>query len=260
MAEALSVYVLTRDSERHLDAVLGSVQGLADEIVVVDSGSTDGTRAVADRHGARWVERPFDHFGAQRNFAQDCCSHRWVLALDSDEVLDAEMAARLAALKDADFTGPDGEVEAFKLRRRWYFFGREVRCALPVISPDYPIRLFNREKVRYSTVGNLVHESPEGVTSDVRITTGALHHHSCDAAHDLFAKANHYSSLAAREMKRKNQSATWPGAFSHAMGAWVKWYLRKGGWRDGRVGALLGVYAAHYTFLKHVKRIWDAPD
>ncbi|MCB1183838.1 glycosyltransferase family 2 protein [bacterium] len=259
MATPLSVYVLTRDSEEHLDAVLGAVRGLADEIVVVDSGSSDGTRAIAERHGARWLERPFDHFGAQRNFAQDACAHDWVLALDSDEIMDAEMAAHLAGLKAAGFRpgGPDGrDVEAFKLRRRWYLFGREIRCLLPVESPDYPIRLFDRTRVRYSEVGNLVHESPEGVTSDERIHAGALHHYSGDTVERLYAKLNLYSGLAAREMVRKGQATSWFGVFSHATSAWFKWYVAKGGWRDGEVGFLTGLYASQYTFLKHLKRLF----
>ncbi len=259
MPTSLSVYVLTHNSDRHLQQVLAAVQDLADEIVIVDSGSQDDTRAIADRFGAVWLTRTFDHFGAQRNYAQDNCTHNWVLALDSDEVMDGEMAANLSELKAADFCpdGPEGrDIEAFKLRRRWYLFDREVRCILPVISPDYPIRLFRKDKVRYHEVGNLVHESPEGVTSDERLSVGALHHYSCDSVDHLYGKLNQYSSLAAREMLRKGQTTSWFGVFSHAFGAWVKWYLRKGGWRDGQVGFLVGLYAYQYTFLKHLKRLY----
>ncbi len=259
MPTPLSVYVLTRNSEQYLAQVLDAIKGIADEIVVVDSGSQDKTRAIAERFEAVWLTRPFDHFGAQRNYAQDNCTHNWVLALDSDEVMDGEMAAHLAGLKANNFRpdGPDGrEVEAYKLRRRWYLFDKEVRCILPVISPDYPIRLFRKDKVRYHEVGNLVHESPEGVTSDERISAGALHHYSCDSVDHLYGKLNHYSSLAAREMKRKGQTTSWYGVFSHAFGAWVKWYLAKGGWRDGQVGFLIGLYAYQYTFLKHLKRLY----
>ncbi len=256
MSCPLSVYVLTHNSEQYLGQVLEAVQALADEIVIVDSGSQDGTRTIADRFGAVWLERVFVHFGAQRNFAQDHCTHNWVLALDSDEVMDTEMAAHLAEIKAANFA-PDGrDIEAFKLRRRWYLFGREVHCILPVISPDYPIRLFQKDRVRYHEVGNLVHESPEGVTSDERISIGALHHYSGDSVDHLYGKLNHYSTLAAREMKRKGQTTSWFGVFSHAFGAWVKWYLRKDGWRDGSVGFLIGLYAYQYTFLKHLKRLY----
>ncbi len=256
MDTQLSVYVLTRNSDRYLAEVLGAVRDIADEIVIVDSGSQDETRAIARQYEAVWLERPFDHFGAQRNFAQDSCRHDWVLALDSDEVMDPEMAARLAELKAAAFRPGGREIEAFKLRRRWFLFGREVRCLLPVISPDYPIRLFRRDKVRYHDVGNLVHESPTGVVSDERIDRGALLHYSCDSIEDLYAKLNQYSTLAAREMKRKGQTTSWFGVFSHALGAWVKWYLRKGGWRDGQVGFVAGLYAYQYTFLKHLKRLY----
>ena len=256
MATSLSAYVLTHNSERHLAAVLAPLQGLADEILVVDSGSRDGTRAIADEFGAIWLERPFDHFGAQRNFAQDHCAHDWVLALDSDEVMDAAMAGRLAELKAADFAPAGRTVTAFKLRRRWFLLGREVRCILPVISPDYPVRLFRRDRVRYHEVGNLVHESPEGVTGDERVETGALLHYSSESIDHLFGKLDQYTSLAAREMLRKGQSTTWFGVYSHAFGAWVKWYLRKGGWRDGEVGFVVGIYAFQYTFFKHLKRLF----
>ncbi|MCB9094720.1 MAG: glycosyltransferase family 2 protein [Halobacteriovoraceae bacterium] len=257
MSTPLSAYVLTYNSEKYIAKVLQPLTEVADEVVVIDSGSHDKTKEIAQKYSARWVERKFDSFKDQRNFAQEQCTHNWVLFVDSDEILDNEMVQAIKKIKNDDFHVDQKAYDAFRLKRRWYLFDKEVSVFYPITAPDFPIRLIRKDKVSFKNASNRVHETPEGFESDYRIFEGALHHHSCDSVSLLFHKLNQYTSLAALDMQDKGKTSTWRDTFGHSIGAWFKWYILKKGWRDGSVGFLLGCYAFSYTFQKYVKRLFS---
>lgn len=257
METPLSCYILTLNNEKTLAQVLGSLAPVADEIVVVDSGSKDKTKEIAEKFGCRWLPRTFDNFVSQRNFAQDQCTHDWVFFVDSDEVIDQELAQSLLELKKKNFRENGRALQGGCLWRKWYLFGREVRAFLPVTSPDCPMRIFNRHIVRFHPSSHLVHEEPSGQSEHFVVEKGFIHHYSCDSVFQLYQKLNLYTSLAAKDMKNKGKKSSWSGAFIHGFGAWLKWYFKKGGFKDGSVGFLLGIYAFFYTFQKYVKLMFD---
>mgnify|MGYP001605402947 CR=1 FL=1 len=257
MVQKLSCYILTKNSERYLAQILEPLASAIDDLLIVDSGSTDQTVAIAKKYGARVLVRPFDNFKSQRNFALENCQNNWVLSLDSDEVPNPEFIDQIKNLKLADFKYHGQTPDSFGIKRRWILFGKEVHAFLPCSCPDYPIRIFRKDKVTFGEGSNEVHETPTGSTLHVVLLEGCIFHYSCDSVFELFNKMNHYTTLAAREMKKKGRSTSWPDIFIHAFGAWVKWYFRKGGYKDGSVGLLLGIYAGLYTFFKYLKLKFD---
>lgn len=258
MTEPLSCYILTKNSERYLDEVLQPLTQAVDDLIIVDSGSTDRTLQIAQKHNARVVSRPFDNFKKQRNFALEQCKHRWVLSLDSDEVPDQELIELLKQLKKDAFTYKGRtEVDSFSIKRRWFLFGKEVRAFFPCPCPDYPNRLFRKDKVHFGDASKEVHEEPTGSTKHFALEEGSVFHYSCDTVTQLFAKLNHYTTLDAQVLKKRGRKTSWPDLLGRSFVAWLKWYFRKGGYKDGSVGFLLGIYAYLYTLQKYLKLKFD---
>ena len=250
----LSCYVLTYNSARRLDEVLRALRGVADEIVIVDSGSSDATETIAAAHGARFIRHAFENFTAQRTFAVSACTNRWILALDSDEVMSEALAQRIAALKASDFATPNNS-EAFGIRREWYLLGRRIHCFYPSSCPDWPVRLFDRQAAHY-IAGRHVHESLTGFTRSEAIEEPLLHH-TCDSIDDLYGKLNQYSTLGARDLLARGVGPGWLRIVVLPWLIWVQWYVVKGGWRDGAVGLIHARYVRDMVYQKYLKLKFD---
>lgn len=253
--EPLSCYILTHNSERYLRRVLSAVCQVADELVLVDSGSTDGTSEIARDYPLRFMTRPLDDFARQRTFALKSCSHRWVLTVDSDEVLDDELIASLLKLKSSDFRLDGKAHDAYRIARRWFVMGREVHAFFPVASPDYPLRLFRKDRLSYPGTER-VHEAPT-CSDDVARLPGSLLHYSCVTEQELWTKLELYSTLHADDLKSRRVKPSWLYVMATPPAAWLKWFIVKGGYKDGRVGWLLSKYAMKYTYLKY-RKLQDA--
>ncbi|MBK8594286.1 MAG: glycosyltransferase family 2 protein [Holophagales bacterium] len=243
----LSAYILTFNSEPHLAEILGKLAGTADELLVVDSGSTDRTLTIAREHGCRVVHRPFTDFREQRSFAQAECVHDMVLFVDSDELPSDELVEAIASLKARGF----GE-DAYEVRREWYAFGRKVSAVYPVVSPDYPIRILDRRKVSFDERSRRVHETPFGHSSLGRIEA-ALHHHTFGSTEELERKLAHYTDIAAAELCERGANGGPMKELANPPVAFLLWYFLKGGWRDGALGLRMSRYAFRYTRLKYRK-------
>jgi glycosyltransferase involved in cell wall biosynthesis len=244
---SLSAYILTHDSEAYLSAILQKLAGTADELLIVDSGSTDRTLAIALEHGCRVVHRTLTDFREQRNFAQAQCTHDMVLFVDSDELPSDELVEAIASLKAQGF-GQD----AYEVRREWYVLGRKVRAVFPVTSPDYPIRILDRRRVSFDERSRRVHETPFGFSSVGRIEA-ALHHYTYRSTEELERKLEHYTDIAAGELRERGSGTNRLTTLASPLAAFLKWYLVKGGWRDGALGITLSAYAFRYTRLKYRK-------
>ena len=252
----LSCYLLTFNSEKYLAQILAALQPIADDLVLVDSGSTDKTQEIAAHYNARFIYRKFDNFKNQRNFAQDQCLNNWVFNLDSDEVPSTDCINAITALKARNFNEESSGPEAYRIERHWYLLGQKVHCFYPIDSPDFPVRLFRKDVVSFKTSSNFVHETPSGFTRTEKIP-GAVNHFSCDSIHELYGKLNQYTSLAARDLKNRGKKATWSKLWLSPIGSWFKWYVKKGGFKDGYVGYVLGRYAYEYSYQKYLKLKYD---
>lgn len=260
MAESilLSCYVLTRNSEARLTQVLASVREVIDDLIVVDSGSTDGTEAIAETYGARFVLRQFDDFRSQRSFALSLCENNWVLELDSDEVVSDELRYRIQQLKSADFAPSGNTPDAFGIRREWFVLGKKIHCFYPSRCPDRPIRLYQRSKTNYDS-GKGIHEAASGYKITEPIDEPILHY-TCDTLDQMYAKVNQYTTLAAREMYAAGERSNELKILIFPWLLWFKFYVLRGGWRDGALGLVHGRYVRDTVWQKLVKLKYDFPE
>lgn len=250
----LSVAIITLNEEENLARTLASVRW-ADEIVVVDSGSTDRTVEIARDCGARVFERPWPGFAAQKNFALGQCTGDWLLSLDADEELSPELARAIRSLLEAALSE-----RAFRVRRRNLFLGRWIRHG--GFYPDAKLRLFHRT----ASPGVLqfadrpVHETV-AFEGEAPALNGDLIHHAYSSLSSYIEHMNRYSDLGAEVLVAHGRTGR--SAIPFAVGVWVLpqlnflWnYLFRLGFLDGREGFLLHLYQAAYTSWKYSKA-WE---
>lgn len=246
----ISGYILTKDSEKYLALVLKQLSLVADEIIVVDSGSTDNTiNLVENAENTRLIYRPFDNFVMQRNFAAEQCSNDWVLFVDSDEILSDTAVETINQLKKNGFVQ-----EAYSIQRTWIVLGKPIKCVLPIVSPDYPTRLFNKKINSFKENSNLVHETLSGYSSK-GIIQGEIMHYTFVTPEELSRKLELYSELAARDLIANKRSINYFKYIFSPIASFIKYYFMKGGYRDGRIGLVLGKYAYDYVRLKYKKAL-----
>ena len=240
-APKISLIVITRNEEDLIGQCLESATGFCDELIVVDSFSTDRTVEIARALGARVFERPFEGYIAQKQFALEQARGEWIFSLDADEQatweLGAEIRAALGALPPAD---------GYRVRRVLYHLGRYYTRGL---YPDWHLRLARRERARFA--GREPHASVEVAGRVAKLEASILHFSYRDIA-DHVATINRLSTQAAAEGD--------PGALTAvkmiANPAWrfVNFYFLRGGFREGGRGLYAAMSAAFYVFLKYAKR------
>jgi len=240
---SVSVIVITKDEEAAIGRCLASVSW-ADEILVVDSGSTDRTVELARVAGARvTVMSDWPGFGPQKNRALDLATGDWVLSLDADEWVTPALAAEIrAAVKRADAPA------AFQLPRLSSFVGREMRHS--GWWPDYITRLFRRGAARFSD--DLVHERLV-VTGAVGRLSEPLRHESFTSLEEVVDKMNRYSSASARMRVERGKGGSVGSAVAHGLWAFIRTYILRAGFLDGREGFVLAVANAEGTYYRYLK-------
>ncbi len=248
MAATLSVAIITRNEAHRIEACLASVR-FADQVVVVDSGSTDDTVAIARQWGAEVLQTPdWPGFGPQKNRALAACRGTWVLSLDADEQLDQALADEIQAVIAGDDRGrPDGSDRSdgpagYWLRRRSRFCGQVMLHGL--WGNDRVLRLFRRGRGRFSD--DRVHERVivDGPTATL---AGILHHDSVASLEDARAKARLYAALGAESLRERGRGGL-PAAASHAGWTFVRGYLMRRGFLDGANGLRLAWISALGTW------------
>jgi glycosyltransferase involved in cell wall biosynthesis len=242
----ISVFILTLNSEKYLVQILRQLNKVCDEIVVVDSESKDSTKAIAEKENVRFLSRTFDNFKSQRAYAVEQCKHDLVLMIDSDEIPDDELITALNLLKRSEKI-----LDAYRLKREWHVLEKKIHAVYPVISPDYPVRLFDKRTSNFDN-SPVVHEEPSGYKT-IGVLDGTLKHFTFETKKEIAEKLERYTSLSAKTLLQKKKSLGKIQQLSSSIAAFIKWYFGKGGWRDGGVGFLLGMYAFNYTFLKYKK-------
>ena len=241
----LSAILITRNEAHNLEACLKSLQGLADEIVVVDTRSSDETVAIAQRFGAT-VSQPDDWpgFGPQKNRALALATRPWILSIDADERVTPELAAEIQqAMARNDFA-------AYTMGRLSWYCGKFIQHA--GWRPDYVLRLFRRDCAQFSN--DLVHE---------RVMTqqpvGQLHHHLLHYSYQDFsqvlAKVDAYSSAAAQQAFNRGERGSMGKAIGHGAWAFVRTYVLRAGFLDGAHGLALAISNAQTSYYKYVK-LW----
>lgn len=239
----LSVTIITLNAAAQLEACLQSA-AFADEIVVVDSGSTDGTVELAQRHGARVIQQPWLGFGAQKQFAVMQAKHDWVLCLDADERVSPELQASIHAALAAPTQ------VAYRFPRCNRFLGRYLRHGEGY--PDWSLRLFDRRHARWSE--DAVHEKVVA-DGEVGSLAGDLLHESAETLASYLTKQNRYTSLAAEEAVGRGRRAGAAKVMLSPMVRFFKFYVLRGGFLDGLPGLVHVSIGCFNSFSKYAKMI-----
>lgn len=240
----LSVIVITRNEARRLPACLASV-AFADEIVVVDNGSTDGTAELARTLGARVQQTPdWPGFGPQKNRALDLATGDWVLSIDADEQLTPALGEAITRAMTS------GEFTAYGFNRRSRYCGQWI--AHSGWYPDRVVRLFRRGSARFSD--DLVHEAVRA-QGPVGHLQGDLLHESIDDFEGVLDKVNRYSTASAQALATRGVRGSVGKAVRHGIWAFVRTYVVRRGFLDGQMGFALAVSNAQGTYYRYLK-LW----
>ena len=241
----LTAVIIAKNEAAHLAQCLQTLQW-ADEVVVLDSGSTDATCSIATAHGAR-VEQSADWqgFGVQRQRAQALASSQWVLMVDADERITPELQQSIVQT----IQGPPC---IGRISRLSWCFGGYIRHA--GWYPDPVDRLYPNDAAHYNDA--LVHEklqNPNGLP--IKRLQGDMLHFTYDSMRHYLVKSAHYAELWAQGRHARGKTTSLTTAFVHGVGCFVRMYLLKAGFLDGRRGLLLALLSAHSTYVKYAN-LW----
>ncbi len=240
----ITALVLTHNCIDTIERCLNSV-AWCDEILVVDSGSDDGTRVVVNKFATRVLEHPYENYIEQNNWAIPQAKHEWVLSVDSDEVVTPELRDEILRLLE---DGPD--CNSYTMDRENYFMGHPVPHCL---SGDTERRLFLREKAHFPA--QRVHANPE-VEGPSRHLKGKLLHFSFRSFSQYMPKLDQLADRAAHDRAQRINKV---GAFHllcRPFGRFIRQYILKGGFLDGRPGLVFCLLSSFSSFLKYA-RLWE---
>jgi glycosyltransferase involved in cell wall biosynthesis len=219
----------------------------ADEIIVVDSGSTDGTVETARRYTGKIFTITWSGYGAARNYALSQATGEWILWLDADERVTPELGEELRGIMR---TG-DTSVAGYAIARRAYFLGRWIKhCGW---YPSRVVRLFRKDRGRFTETR--VHERLE-IEGAVRETRHDLLHFTDPTLHHYLVKFNKYTTLGAKDLHAAGRRFRLSDLLVRPLFQFAKMYLLRGGFLDGLQGFLLSVLSSAYTFTKYAK-LWE---
>lgn len=243
MKNKLSVCIICKDEAANIERCLESVAWV-DEIIVLDSGSSDNTLEIAQRYTDRVFSRvDWLGFGEQRRRAEDLASNPWVFAIDCDEVVTPELKHNI--IKAVDCADNN---DVFYLNRLTHFCGRFIYHS--GWYPDRIARIYNKNHYRYNT--KLVHESVACKEANKRMVTGDLEHYQYGDLFQYINKRNGYARLGANAKRRKGQQTSLVKASLSALFAFFRHYFLKLGFLDGRVGFIIASIQMQYTFNKYL--------
>jgi hypothetical protein len=242
-AAPLSAVLITRNAASQLEACLASL-AFADEILVVDSGSTDATVTIATAHGARLVQKEWLGFGRQKQFAVDSASHDWVLCLDADECVSDALRASIVR----ELAAPRANVYAAPRCNR--FMGRWLRHGEGY--PDWNTRLFHRKHAHWTN--DPVHEHVV-TTEPITRLVGDLMHDSAETLERYLEKQNRYTSLQAEALRRDGERASVAKLVMSPLVRFLKFYIIRLGFLDGLPGLVHIAIGCMNSFHKYAKLI-----
>ena len=238
----ISATIITYNEERNLPRALESLR-CADEIIVVDCGSSDRTVELAEKLGARVIESPWPGYAKQKNFAAEQAAHDWILSLDADESLSEALEAELWQWKKRT---PDRD--AYTMPRLAQYLGRWIKHS--GWYPDRKVRLYDRRKARWE--GPYVHESVK-VTGAVGHFESNLLHFTCDSLSEHLKTMDRYTTLAAEQLLANGVKVTWSRLIFEPVWTFFSTYVLKLGFLDGVEGLAIANMAALYNFVKYAK-------
>ncbi len=245
----LSVTMIIKNESQDLAQCLETVKGWVDEIVILDSGSSDNTKEIALQYEAKFYENTdWQGFGKQRQLAQQYVTSDYVLWLDADERVTPELKQSIQQAVSSDEKNT-----VYQIGRLSEVFGRQIRHS--GWYPDYVVRLYRTDFAQYGDelVHEKVHYPKEAKVAKLK---GDLLHFTYKDIHHYLVKSASYAKAWAEQKARAGKKATLFQGVTHAIGCFVKMYLLKAGFLDGKQGFLLAVLSAHSVFVKYAD-LWN---
>lgn len=240
----ISAVIITLNEESNIKRCISSVKGVADEIVVIDSESTDRTVEIAESMGASVFIHPFEGYHQQKNYGISKASHPYILSLDADEALSLQLEASILKVKDSlDYDG-------YTFNRLNHYCGTWIKHSNWY--PDRKLRLFNREKGRWGGINPHDRFILKKGTRKKHLK-GDLLHWVLDSYEDHIEKANRFSTIAAEEYFRLGRRTGIAGMIFRMCWRFFKAYILRGGFRDGYNGFAISSLSAYSSFLKYLK-------
>ena len=240
----VTVTVITHNEAAHIAGALESV-AWADELIVIDSHSTDATLDVARRHASRVEVRDWPGYGAQKNHAAGLATNDWILSIDADERVTPALGEEIRSVM-----AREPAVQGFYIPRVSHYLGRWIRST--DWYPDFHLRLYDRRAARWSE--RSVHESVRLTGQTARLRGEMLHYPYRDVSEHL-AKIDRYTTLLAEQWFAEGRRATALDAAIYPRLAFFRNYILRQGFRDGRIGFLVSRLNSYYVFLKYAKLI-----
>ena len=246
----ISACIITFNEEKNISAAIESVD-CADEILIVDSESTDGTKEIAESLGARVLTQKWLGFSKQKQMAVDYARYDWILSLDADEQISPELRDEISKLK---LLPENAVADGYEIARLSFYMNRPIRHG--GWYPNRQLRLFNRNKGFWKDV--LVHESVEmQKEAKIRKLDGDIFHYSIkNAAHHHNIIGERYAPLAARQMFERGILTTPFKIMTAGFTTFLQTYILKLGFLDGLAGFCIARFAAHHAFLKNLL-LWE---
>jgi glycosyltransferase involved in cell wall biosynthesis len=244
----ISATIIAQDEERKIARAIESLR-CCDEIVVVDSGSSDRTMEIAANLGARVIETPWLGYAAQKNYASERAAHDWILSIDADESLSEALEAEIWQLKKH---GP--QHDAYTMPRLAQYLGRWILHS--GWYPDRKIRLFDRRKAKWE--GDYVHESVR-VNGALGHLESNLLHFTCDSLSEHLRTMDRYTTLAAEQLVAKKEPVGLGRLVTDPLWTFFRTYFLQQGFRDGTEGLCIAYMAAFYNFAKYAKARFMKP-
>ena len=243
----LSVIIIAQDEADRIALAIESVRDWVDEVVVVDSGSTDGTQELAASLGARVVHHDWPGYGQQKRYAEDQARNDWVLNIDADERILPELRDEIVQIFTGDTDPADGYYIA--IHDRLYCTDRLSRY-----TPYKPIRLYRKSKGRYSAspVHDRVHMNEAATTAELQ---GRMAHDSLKSFHHRIEKMNEYTEAQAKDLLARGRKPSRFRLITEFWTAFIVGYFFRGYWRGGLMGYIYAVNFAYSRFLRQIKHL-----
>jgi glycosyltransferase involved in cell wall biosynthesis len=240
---SLSVVITTFNEERNIGRCLASVKSVADDIVVVDSFSTDATETICRSFGATFIKRPWDDYSSAKNFGNGKAAHDLVLSLDADEALSPVLQESVVAIKSAP------AAEAYKFSRLTNYCGAWVKHG--GWYPDIKIRIFDRRNALWQ---GTIHEQLTGVDKkSAHLLPGDCFHYSYYSLAEHLQQARRFSAISARELFARGKKPSLLKLLLNPPAKFLRDYLLKAGFLDGRRGLYISVISAYASFRKYAE-------
>ncbi|MGD1886741.1 MAG: glycosyltransferase family 2 protein [Cohaesibacteraceae bacterium] len=244
----LSIFLITHNEADRIGMVLEAVEGLSDDVVVVDSGSSDDTVAIAERHGARVFHRDWTGYGAQKRYAEDQCQNDWLLNLDADEVVTPALRGEIEAL----FAGSEPNPGAYRVKIHNIYPGDGK--PRPLANDYNVVRLYHRQLGRYRD--HPVYDRVElGDGVEVRQLTAPIHHHSVLSWFAMVDKANRFTSHEIGKLARKPAGVLKLRLVFEMPLQFLRNYLLRGHWLGGWKGFVFALNTAYLRTLRIAKAL-----